>query len=66
MTHTARLANGAMAIGSSALRKYPGKRIYAFRIHNTIWWTGDLEILRKTKREAFADLGIEFSLEACR
>lgn len=60
--HCERIAivNGRRSIGSATLKSAPEKRIYAFRQWGKLYWSGDLENLRPTKREAYQDAGLQF------
>jgi hypothetical protein len=57
MKHQA-ILNGHKSIGTAYFKSDPDKLIYAFRIWGASYWSGDLEHLRKTKREAYIDAGV--------
>jgi hypothetical protein len=48
--------NGSRSIGLCRKKSDHDKMIFAFRVYGKLYWSGDLEHLRATKAEAWADV----------
>lgn len=49
------ILNGKKSIGTACLKDSPNNPIFAFRIWGKLYWCGDGENLRATKKEAYSD-----------